>query len=184
MSEYFKVIRLTAPTVELLTLSEAKAQLRVDFSEDDSFISSLIPVARDRCEQYCNRTFTEATAAILFDGFPEGKTPLYVPLPNVTSVDAVSYIDEDNASQAVAGTTYNAEFQYLWPAASWPTDATQGVRVAVTTGAPVDTDAVKQAMLLILTDLYEYRGDLTERQVYDNKAAMMLLQPYRVEMGV
>ena len=184
MSDYLKIIRLTAPSFELVSLEEAKKQLQVDFDDDDGFISGLIPVARDKCEQYCNRVFTDATAAILFESFPSGKNPLSLPLPNLVSVDAVSYIDDDHVSQAVTGTVFNAEFQYLWPATSWPSDTVQGVRVAVTCGEPTETMAFKQAMLLFITDLYEYRGDLTEKQVYDNLAATTLLQPYRVEMGI
>ena len=183
MSEFYRIIRLSSPVAEPVTLAEAKAQLQVDFSDDDEFITSLIAVARDKCEQYCNRLLADATAAILYDGFPSGKIPLHVPFIDVTAVDAVAYIDEDNASQTVTGTTYNADFQYLWPLSTWPTVLTQGVRVAVTI-EPTVQPGIKQALLMFITELYEYRADLTERQVYDNKAAMILLQPYRVEMGL
>lgn len=184
MNDYIRTIRLTAPATEPVTLATAKTHLRVEHDEEDDLITALIPAARDKVEQYCNRFFASATAALLFDSLPAGSNPLTVPVPNVVSVDSVSYLDGDNATQVISGTTFNAEYQYLWPSDVWPSDTIQGARVAVTVGAPVSIDAITQAILLIITDLYEYRGDLTERQVYDNKAAVMLLQPYRVNMGV
>jgi hypothetical protein len=53
----YDVITVTPPTVEPITLDEAKAQLRLTsgFTADDPYITSLIPVARDRSEKYCNR---------------------------------------------------------------------------------------------------------------------------------
>lgn len=183
---YTRTIRLTAPATEPVTLADAKAHLLVDHTDDDAYITGLISVARDMAEKYCNRYFADATAALLFDGFPSTSDgPLFVPVPDVQSVDAVSYIDADNASQAVAGTTYNAEWQHLWPADAWPTSDNQGVRVAVTVGAPVEIVAVKHAILIYLTDLYEHRAStVIGASVATTKAAELLLQPFRVEIGI
>lgn len=186
MSEYLRTIRLTAPATEPVTLTEAKAHLLVDHTNDDAYITALISVARDAAEKYCNRYFADATAALLFDDLPAtSDAPLRLPVPDVQSVDAVAYIDEDNATQAITGTTYDAEFQYLWPADAWPTANTQGVRVQVSVGAPVEIVAVKHAILIYITDLYEHRAStVLGVSVGTTRAAEMLLQPYRVEMGV
>ena len=45
------------PATEPITLVEAKAHLRVDFSDEDTYIDTLIVAARRYCEAYCNRVF-------------------------------------------------------------------------------------------------------------------------------
>ena len=179
------MVRLTSPTVEPVTLTEAKEQLKVDFDQDDLIIVSMISTARAKAERYCNRFFADGTARVMFDTFPVGDLPLNVPVPDVATYDAVNYIDEDNTTQAVASFTGNTDFQLVWPASgeTWPT-GTQGASIDVTVAAPVEMSGIKQAVLLLITDFYEYRGQLTERQVFDNQAAFMLLQPYRESMGI
>lgn len=186
IQNYLRTIRLTSPATEPVTLTEAKAQLLVDHNEDDNLITGLISVARAKAENYCNRYFADATAALLFTAFPDDLSdPVQIPVPDVQSVDAVSYIDADNASQSLAGTTFDAEYQYLWPSSQWPTSDVQGVRVAVTVGAPVEIVAVKQAILIMITDLYENRGSTVVGSINTStEAAEMLLQPYRVEIGI
>lgn len=184
MSEYIRTIRLTAPASEPVSLAEAKENMRVDVSDEDSLITSLISVARDKAEKYCNRYFADATAALIFESLPTGETPLDIPVPDVQSVDAVTYIDDTGAPQVVSNTTFNSDVQLLYPESSWPTDEATGARVDVSVGAPVEIVAVKQAILLFVTDLYEHRGNMSERQIYNNQAATMLLQPYRVTMGI
>lgn len=48
---------LTPPTVEPVTLSDAKAYLRVDFTDDDTLISDIISRARALCETVTARAF-------------------------------------------------------------------------------------------------------------------------------
>lgn len=185
MSQYIRTIRLTSPTTEPVTLAEAKAQLRVEtsFSGDDTLITGLIKVARAQAENYCNRLFADATAALIYDAFPVGETPFDIPMPDVVSVDAVTYRDGDNALIAETVGTFDAGYQKLWPDSTWPTEA-QGARVEITAGAPVEIGAIKQAIMIMLTDLYEYRGSAVMGTVNSTKAAEMLMQPYRMDMGV
>lgn len=41
--------------MELLTLTEVKNYLRIDFTEDDGFLDTLIVASRNYCEAYLNR---------------------------------------------------------------------------------------------------------------------------------
>lgn len=187
MTEYIRTVRLTSPTTEPITLAGAKRQLRIESTDnnDDTLLNELIKVARAKAENYCNRLFADATAALLFEDFPSGENPLIIPLPNIVSVDAVKYRDEDGAEQTLTVGTYDADLQKLWPAAgtSWPSP-TQGIRIEVTAGAPVEIDAPKQAMKIYLTDLFENRQAEIVGSMSNTGAAEILLQPYRVTMGI
>lgn len=50
-------IVLTPPTVEPVTLTDAKAYMRVDFSDDDTLITNLISRARSLCETITARAW-------------------------------------------------------------------------------------------------------------------------------
>ena len=54
-----------APTAEVVTLTEAKNYLRVDFSEDDDLIEALINTAQTRLEQYAGIAMTPRTLKVV-----------------------------------------------------------------------------------------------------------------------
>lgn len=71
---------VTAPTVEPVTLAQAKVHLRIAADDDpvdsppavgpdDSRIADLIVVAREHAEQYTGRCFTDATYELRFGAF-------------------------------------------------------------------------------------------------------------------
>lgn len=61
---------ITPPTVEPITLAQAKLHLRVDFSDDDALITGLITAARQYCEKRTNRAFFTQTWLRTMDFFP------------------------------------------------------------------------------------------------------------------
>ena len=54
--QYRSLTRQTPPAVEPVTVAEAKAHLRVDISDDDTYIGTLITAAREWCEEYLDRS--------------------------------------------------------------------------------------------------------------------------------
>lgn len=187
MSVPYELTVIAAPASEPLTLDEAKAQLRLTagFTADDSYITSLISVARDHVEKYCNRYFTAQTVAINWlVGFPPG--PVRLPFPDLAAVASVKYTDGSDAEQTVdpGDYTFNSEQRLLYPASSWPADA-QALRVEVTTAAPAEFEGAKQAMLMVLTDLYELRVEsVVGASVATNPAVRALCYPYRFNLGI
>lgn len=183
----YKTVLLVAPTVEPITLVEAKKQLRLTDLQtfDDDYITALIPTARDRAENYCNRFFTEQEITIVYEsGFPLGI--LYLPYPDLQSVDSITYTDQegDNYTVDVSDYTFDAERQSLTPSSAWPSGIVS-FKVAVTTGAPLEFKGAKQSMLMMLTDMYELRTEaVVGASVAENLAVCALLYPYRVNLGI
>ena len=66
---YRSLVRVTDPTVNPVTLSEAKAHLRIDSDAEDSLISSLITAATRWAEDYCDRTFCHTQWKMSVDSF-------------------------------------------------------------------------------------------------------------------
>ena len=185
-----RIIRITEPSVEPITLAEAKAQLRFDGTEEDDYITTLISVARDKVEGFCNRYWAKATCTLLFDNFPSGIIPFDLYRPDIISIDSVTYLDTDNETQTVTGSTLDSDRRIMLNATAWPTDAIS-VKVNVTMGP--DTTAspqelppktIHQAMLLVITDLYNNRASLTTLQTYKNEAVEYLAYPYRTNLGI
>ena len=187
----YESIVVTAPSVEPISLSEAKAQLRLTslFTADDTYISALISVARDRAEQYCNRFFSiQVLDLVYFDSFPVNSGvngAIELPYSKLTSVDEVSYTDFDGAAVVIdsADYTFSSETKKLTPVSSWPSAV--DFKVTVTTAPPVEFNGAKQAMLMLLTDMYELRTEtVVAASVASNPAVNMLLTQYRENMGI
>ena len=72
MIVYSKVT--SQPGVEPVTLTEAKVHLRVDSTDDDAYINTLISVTRQLCESYTGLSFITQTRRVTMDRFPYGSS--------------------------------------------------------------------------------------------------------------
>lgn len=78
---YSQLSVLVAPTVELVSVAEAKSYLRVDHDGDDTDIAALAVAARLWAEDYCNRAFiTTKYRWSIADDLAIGTPPL-IPIP-------------------------------------------------------------------------------------------------------
>ena len=66
---YRSLRRLEGDVNEFVSRSDAKAHLRVDFTDDDALITSLIVAARRWAEDYCDTTFFLSQYTMLIDSF-------------------------------------------------------------------------------------------------------------------
>lgn len=157
---------VTAPTEEPVTLAEAKAHLRVDGSDEDTLISSLIMAARDVCEAHARRAFVTQTLKMSFDGWSSDS---YFKLmrPPLASVTHVKYYDSTDTLNTMPSGDYvvDTALGRVWLAddASWPSATLRvGMPVEITYIAGYgNADAVpqryKQAMLLLIGHWHENR---------------------------
>jgi len=100
LTPYRSLVRTVAPAVEPVSVSEAKAHLRVDTDADDTYIGTLITVAREYCEERLDATFIESTWVAKYDVFPLWELLLPRP-PMVDSNVSITYRDEGGNDQTI-----------------------------------------------------------------------------------
>ena len=92
------------PATEPITLVEAKAHLRVDFSDEDDYIDTLIISARKYCEAYCNRVFITQTWR---QNENEWNNPIQLKVNPVVSVTSLKYYDTNESQQTITDSSAN-----------------------------------------------------------------------------
>jgi len=193
----FKLI--TAPTAELITLEEAAAFMRAEFSEsEESLIESLITVARLMCEEYLFRRIGVQTLELRDKGFPVNNAPIVLPAPLI-SVTSIKYLDTSNVEQTLDEDDYvvsDSAPGLIIPVNSWPYTSAAGdsLRVVFVAGysspgeSPMQSEAlpttIKTAMLMQIADMFENRESQVEKPLAANQTLANLLAPYRLEIGI
>lgn len=155
-----------APAEEPITRVEAKLHLRVDGSDEDSLIDSLITAARIQCEQISRRSFVTRT---LRADLWRWCDLVWLPYPPLAGVVSIVYHDAaGNAATldpgvygvdtlATPGRVYLAQGQE-WPAAALRDYAPIEITYTAGYGAAADVpETYKAAIKLYLGHLYENR---------------------------
>ena len=87
---------ITPPTAEPVSVATAKTYLRVDGSDDDTLIGSLIKAAREKGEELSRRAFISQTQEMIIDCWPKD-LQLKIMRPPLQSITSVKYLDSANA---------------------------------------------------------------------------------------
>jgi len=107
-------IKTVTPPGTELNLSTVKSYLRIDFTDDDSLITTLIQSARERAEQYCNRAFITQTLEVYYDKIEKNFTLPRAPIQSVGTVKLI-YLNE------VSTLTQNADYYVMGNQDQWIT---------------------------------------------------------------
>ena len=183
------IVRVVTPTpTEVFTLDEAKDFLRVDGTDEDTYITSLIQSAREAFEAFASRyVLPTVVDEFLVGGFPVAKPYwpsdglIYLSKPNVTAVASVKYHNTSGAETTYSTDDYrefnvDSDFTGLESVDGWPsdcdTDRANAVTIRYTAGwadASSVPGPVKDGMNLYMA------------QAYDNRMNNIKQLPTRVE---
>ena len=169
---------VTEPSTDPVTLEEAKAHLNVNFSDYDDQIAGFIRAAQMAILYDSGHALCPSEWDLVYDGFPTGNTPegyVQIPIGPLIEVSSVNYVDPDTESETVLS---NSEYEVdtysflggIQPSTSgWPATMStiNAVRVRFIAGYPdIGTSpttssvpsSLKQAVLLLVRDMYDFRG--------------------------
>ena len=172
--KYNSVTRATGPAVEPLTVAEAKLHLRVDISDDDAYIGTLITAAREWVENYLDRTLITTQLILRAAEFPTEELELPRP-PMATAGTAtavvITYTLADTTTATLSTALYRVD-RTSTPGnvapiinGTWPSDVIEDANaVAVTywagygpTSASVPA-TIRHACLMLIGHWYEQRS--------------------------
>ena len=195
---------VTPPTLDPVSLAEAKTHCRVDSTDDDGLLAGYLLAARQHAEQYTRRAFLSQTWRLtLDDDWPQAvnrcttyvRDRVVLPRPPAISVTSVQYIDTAGATQTLAVDQYKLVLLDTGEAAidpaygvTWPAVRRESAAITVTfvCGYGVNPgdlpEPIRQAMLLLIGHWYENREAVNVGNIVSALpfAVEALLGPYRI----
>jgi uncharacterized phiE125 gp8 family phage protein len=162
-----KMTEITAP----ITLTEAKAHLRVDHSSDDTYINGLMLSVTELCENLQRRIYVQRQKVHYLDEFPSDEIrPPYSPL---VTVDSIKYYDTDGVLQTLDSGVYDVDtdkepgritlaYNQTWPATRPIANAVEITYTAGYADQANVPDDIKHMVKLLLGHFYENRESVSE----------------------
>lgn len=186
----------SAPAGNPVSLTEAKAHLRISNTASDTLLGNLLTLATqhyDGRNGVLRRALVTQSWRMTLDNWPACRA-FELPLPPLQSVESIQYYDADNALQTFASSNYVVITDDLFgrveltPAASWPVayDRDDAVQINFTAGygaynadPAAVPEGIRQAILLYVAELFAARGD--ESPASPSEAARArLVAPYLI----
>lgn len=167
---------VTGPTLDPVSLAEAKAHCRIDSSDDDALLAGYILAARQYVERATGRVLmTQRWNYFLDHAWPKAwdgscyRSRIVIPLPPLRSIISMQYVDSNGATQTLAADQYwvatSALYGIVEPAygVTWPAVRSQVNTITILFEAGYGTnpgdipEPIRQAMLLLVGHWYEHR---------------------------
>jgi len=182
----------TAPTVEPITLDEAKLHLKVDSADDNALITALITTARQLAESETKRAFITQTWEMFLDYAP---AEIDIPKPPLQATGlAIKVIDAAGAETVVSATLYDVDASQNSPGrvklksgCSWPAHRNFASFVIEFKGGYGDAatdvpEALKQALFVLIGYMYENRGGegAVKARIHALEEARILFAPFKI----
>lgn len=186
---------VTAPAAEPVTTAEAKTHLRVDTTDDDTYIDTLVKSARFWVERTNGLALVTQTWDGALDEFPSGDGVIVIPKYPLVSVSSVTYHDDDLSTSTVFSSSNYQVDTFTRPprialksGVAWPADtlrASSGVVVRFVAGfggAAAVPEDIKHAIKLLVGQMYNHREpEITGTIIQPVRFAVdALLAPHRL----
>lgn len=155
----YSISVLTPPASEPVTVSQLKAQLRLNTTDEDSLLAGMITSARMMFEGRTNRAVMPTQFRQYLSSFD---STVYLMRGQVTSIDAVKYYDPSGTLQT--STTYLSDTVSLpakiwyqtWPSTTYTLQP--AASVDFTAGWTEPPALVVQGILLLAAHYFEHRA--------------------------
>ncbi len=182
---------VSPPSVEPVTLAQAKVHLRVTDSTEDDYILGLISAARALAEHRTGRSLASQTLLLQLDEWPD---EIELERGPVQSVSWVKYMDADNVLQTVSPADYylddgsDDDVSWLLPGSgySWPPvgDVANALRIQYIAGYQTCPATVQQWIKVVIGEMYEHRERSAEKVANAHPWVDQLLVPISINLGV
>lgn len=180
---------IAGPALEPLSLSQTKIFLKIDGSDDDDLVTTLITAARLMVEAASNRVLVNQTWRLVLDAWPCDGV-LRLPVAPVSSMAASRVFDAAGNPQVVPANVLVLEPGHDPPvirvALPPPPIGRQsrGLEIDVVAGfGPAATDVpapLRQAVLRLVARWFENRGDVVSRDAGTLPVEIAaLIRPYK-----
>lgn len=188
------IVTITAPTAEPVSVAEAMVHLRLDMPAagphpEQALIETLIGAARDLVERSTGRALVTQTLEARWDAW---EAELLIPRAPIQSVTSITYVDDAGTTQTLAEAGYRIDtaglvprvtpaYGLAWPSARAVTGAIAVRFVAGYGAAAAVPAALRAAILLLVSHLYENRNAATDRAMTELPLGVgALIAPHRV----
>lgn len=131
------LVTYTAPTVEPVSVSEAKDHLRISTSSEDTYIGELISGARAKTEALTNRSIPQQTWELWWD-IPPVLRAIRLPRPPLQSVTHIKYYSTTDVEAVYGSINYFVD-----------TSNQQGGRISLTEGSAWPSDGLRYANAIV-----------------------------------
>ncbi len=159
---------VTAPAAGLISLAEAKAQLRVQFDDDDALIGALVLAATDQVQVNTQRRYMPQSLEWILQDWGDHMVLPVAPGGDSQGIEitGVTYVDENGATQTLDPSIYWArphgdtlrlvlQWYQIWP---WLGDGPDRVLISFDiTEDSVASPMAKHACKLLVSHWYENR---------------------------
>ena len=197
--------RTVNPATKVISVTDLKAYLKIDGTDEDTILGYLIDAATDLAEVYCRRAFISQTFKLTMDGFsgiavddllgagvynlPRGNfgNANFIELmrPPIVSITSITTYNTANTSAVFSSASYMLDINggrvclndgYAWPTALRNKAAVEIIYVAGYGSTTADVPSgIRTAVMMQAASMYECRGSADLVA-----AAQGLLDPFRL----
>lgn len=185
------LVMTSPPAAEPVTVADIKAHLRIDDSDEDILLASLLLTSRMHIETALSLALITQSWTLRLDRWPRGRS-LELPLAPLRAVDEVRVKDASAAANIVSAESYLVDLaarpaRLVWnnvvpPAPQVPAG---GIEIDLSAGFGADGESVpaplKHAILMLAAHWYEHRdpSEIGTNGARIPDAVSSLINPFR-----